>query len=146
MSARSLRILLALVTLVVFLSCCIVTISCRPILVNISEIGICQGYDEQSWTPVDITDAFSVGDKRIYLYYYLETNVEVSLSYRWYLEDVLVYERQDSHLTAGYHFSWISPREGKQFLAGNYRVDVLMGNSVLESTEFRVEERVLNSS
>lgn len=107
---------------------------------DVSEIGTCRGYDEKRWVPVDITDAFSVADERIYLYYFLRTNVEVSLTYRWYLGNVLVYERQDSHLVKGYHFSWISPREGERFLAGEYRVEVLLGTSVLEATEFRVEE------
>jgi len=126
--------------LVISLGCCVEIKSCQPIAVSISEIGTCRGYDEESWTPVGITNTFSVSNERIYLYFYLETNAEVSLSYRWYHEDELVYVRQASSNTEGYNFSWISPKEGEQFLAGSHRVEVLLGNSVLEATEFRVEE------
>lgn len=140
MSARSLRALPALIAVVISLGCCIEIKSCQPIVVNISEIGTCRGYDEENWTPVGITDTFSVNDKRIYLYFYLETNAEVSLSYRWYHEGELVYVRPAAPNAEGYNFSWISPKEGEQFLAGNHRVEVLLGDSVLEATEFRVEE------
>ena len=114
MILKSSRILPALVVLFVSLGCCLEVRSCQPILVNVSEIGTCRGYDAERWAPVGITDTFLVTDERVYLYYFLKTNVEVSLAYRWYLGDALVYERRDSHLTEGYHFSWISPREGKR--------------------------------
>lgn len=140
MNARSLRTLPTLIVLLISLGCCVEIKSCQPITVSISETGTCRGYDEENWAPVGITDTFSVNDERIYLYFYLEANVEVSLSYRWYHESELVYIRQASPNTEGYNFSWTSPKEGEQFLAGNHRVEVLLGNSVLEATEFRVEE------
>jgi hypothetical protein len=107
---------------------------------NVLEAGTCQGYNEESWTPVGITDTFSVDDQRIYLYFYLETSVEITLVYRWYHSNTLVYAHQDSLNTEGYHFSWISPGEGEQFLAGDHRVEIWMGDSMLETTEFRIEE------
>lgn len=139
MNTRSLRLLPLLVALFVFLGCCIEIRSCQPIVVNIREIGTCRGYHEKTLTPEGITDTFSVDDERIYLYYYLETTVEVSLSYRWYHEDTLVYMRQDDGLTEGYHFTWISPKEGERFLVGDHRVEILMRSLTLATVEFRVE-------
>lgn len=78
MNAKSLRALPVLIALVTSLGCCIEIKSCQPIVVSISEIGACRGYDEVTWTPVDTTDTFSVNDERIY--FYLESNVEVSLA------------------------------------------------------------------
>ena len=132
--------MLSAAALFISLSCCIEIKSCQPIRVDITEIGTCQGYDEETWTPVGITDTFSVDDKRIYLYFYLETNVELSLRYRWYHDDELVYVRQDSVHTSGYHFSWVSPKQGEPFLVGDHRVEVVLGKSVLRATEFRVKE------
>lgn len=140
MNAKLLRALSALTALLISLGCCIEIKSCQPIAASISEIGTCRGYDEENWTPVGITDTFSVNDEHIYLYFYLESNVEVSLSYRWYHEDELWAVYRSGRKGRGYNFAGISPREGEQFPAGNYRVEVVLGSSVLGTAQFRVEE------
>jgi hypothetical protein len=112
----------------------------QPVAIGITEIGTCGGYDEENGTPIDIKDTFSTDDERIVLYFYLKTNIDVTLGYRWFHEGKLVYSHQASKNAEGYNFGWLSTKKGKKFPVGSYRVEVVLGNSVLRATEFYVRE------
>ena len=63
----------------------------KPVGVGITEIGTCRVYNEADGTPQDVTDTFPPDAERIVLYFYLKTSTDVTLTYHWYHDGVLVY-------------------------------------------------------
>jgi len=131
--------ILLLTTIVILASGCCGGVG-QPVAIGISEIGTCKSYNEEDGTPQDITSTFSPDDERVVLYFYLETNIDVVLTYRWYYEGSLVYTHQASKNEPGYNFGWLNAKEGKQLPLGTYQIQVALGEMVIRSTEFRVEE------
>lgn len=110
--------------------------------IGISEIGTCRAVSDRTNTPVDITNAFSSkDDRRVVLYFYLDTELDVRFEYRWYHENELVYSHTASQNNEnGYNFAWLGAKEGEQLPVGDYRVDVVRKGMVIRSSEFRVDE------
>lgn len=107
----------------------------HPVSVTISEIGACTDYDRTSKEPIGITEEFSPTADQICVFFYAKTNLETEITYRWLFEEDLIAEYR-APLDEGYNFGWITPRD--TFPEGDYRVEILLDQSTLQSTSFRV--------
>jgi len=128
--ARAIALFLLLLT---FISGC--GLRGRPVTVTISEIGTCTDFDRTSKEPTGRTDEFPPDTNQLMVYFYAKTNLEAEVTYRWFFENDLI-AQYALPLDQGYNFSWINAED--TFPEGEYKVEILLGQSTLRSTSFRV--------
>ena len=127
------KIVALFLLLLTFLSGC--GLRGRPVAVTISEIGTCTDYDRTSKEPIGRTDELPPDTNQLMVYFYAKTNLKTEVTYRWFCEDDPIAE-YTAPLDQGYNFSWINVED--VFPEGEYRVEILLDQSMLRSTSFRV--------
>ncbi|MEW5959068.1 MAG: hypothetical protein AB1801_15155 [Chloroflexota bacterium] len=132
------RLLLGLITILLVVSCSFVNVEVEPIGATVKELSVCKGADEIG-KPVGVSKVFSPEEERIFACGYLETLQPIDIDIQWYYKNELVF-RQTGKDIKGYFYYFIRPEKIDAFPEGAYRIDVLIGGVVAESTEFRVEQ------
>lgn len=126
--------LLGLIVVVLITGC---SVTAKPIAIGVTELSACRGLDDNA-RPVGISKSFSADEKRIFACARLQTNVPITLKTHWYYEGKLVFTQVGQDLGEGYFYSFIEP-VGESFPVGAYRIEIVIGNTIVRSTEFRVE-------
>jgi hypothetical protein len=109
----------------------------EPLEVNITSLTACKSWDKTG-KPTGVSKIFSPTEKQISACGHLRTNQpSIALVVYWYHEDKLITREVLKDVVDNFHSS-IKPSQ-KIFSTGNYRIEVVVGKWVMQSTEFRVE-------
>ena len=87
------------------------------------------------YVDISVTDEFPPDTNQLMVYFYAKTNLKTEVTYCWFSEDDPIAE-YTAPLDQGYNFSWVNVED--VFPEGEYRVEILLGQSMLRSTSFRV--------
>jgi len=119
--------------------CCILGFPVRlsPILFGgIEDAGLCLGPGPDG-QPQEVTNVFPPTAERIYVYVRLNSNTWMNLQFRWYYQDQLVITSTQRH-DPGLSYAWLQRAPGQVFPEGDYRVEIVVGNSVEKTLNFQV--------
>jgi hypothetical protein len=109
----------------------------KPLEVNITSLVACKSWDKEG-KPVGVSKIFSPTEKRIYACGHLRTNgPPIALAVYWYYENRLISREVLTDVYDDFH-SFIEPSK-ETFPKGEYRIEIVVGKWVIQSTEFRVE-------
>jgi len=111
----------------------------QPFAVKVPEMGTCKGWDSEQNQPLNVTDAFTTKDGRIYMYAYIEADQELFFHVKWYYNGKHQWDQLGPHET-GYMHAYVEPRNGQSFPVGDYEIHLVLGRSVLRKVKFRVVE------
>ena len=118
------------------------SLSIRPSVklgsVEVTQLSTSYGIDIENGGPIDSSSVFPTTTERIYVSYHLKASQEIPLTILWYRENHVVLTQEGEH-QGGWVYSWAEPGPHGQFRAGNYRIEVRFGASIIAETEFIVE-------
>jgi hypothetical protein len=114
-------------------------LSGKPISVTVSEIGTCTDYDRTTKEPIGITDEYSPDAEQMMVYFYVKTNLEANVTYRWFLGEEKIAEFE-TPLDEGYNYGWIVRKPDEEWPKGEYRVEILLAGTLLRETTLQVSD------
>ncbi len=123
---------LGLVFIVFVLGCSFTNINVEPIAATVTELSACNENGES-------IDVFLPEKAGIFVCGYVQTLQPVDINIYWYYEDELVFQQIGENIDGDF-YSFVQPGKVETFPEGNYRIDILIGGVVAESTEFRVKQ------
>jgi hypothetical protein len=84
-----------------------------------------------------VADVFPPDVGRVYLYVLLETNTEIQMEFRWYYGEQLI-GTVAGRFEDGVNYTWLERSPDLLFPEGEYHVEIVFGNSVVEEVDFQV--------
>ena len=118
-----------------------VTTSCirvEPFTFNITDVVLAHDFqvlDNKEAVPVGVTNIFSTRDPKIVLCYQLQSSSKLRITYRWLMEDILLFEHSVTASHGGICTSAV-PKDEHGFAPGSYRVEILVQGGVFRTAEF----------
>jgi hypothetical protein len=108
-------------------------VNIEPIAATITQFSTCDENGQEKYT-------FASDEKRIFVCGQIETAAPVDLSINWYYKDQLVFQQFGKNAKDGHFYNFVEPSKSNEFPEGKYRVEILVGNVVAESSDFWVEK------